>query len=117
MIGLAVALAMALALQVSEIEYENAVRAHWGLPPITQEELVRNRIQAKSQVPESERRYEEHRLRGAGFSPASHLQKQGRRLVRATYTEPRLFTRMPGITLERRSKGVRVTLSSDGRAR
>ncbi len=112
------AVMLALALQVTELEYQNAVRATWGLEPMTQEDFDRERDRQIRQASEQAAVYEEQRLRGAGFMPATQLQKQGRNLVRATYSEPRLMLRMPGITLERGTDGtLLVTLTSDGRAK
>lgn len=98
---------------VTELEYVNARMAQLGLPAWTQEQLEKRNAYSKRFALE----YEGNRLRGAGFVAAAELRASGRSLVRASYAEPRLFIRMPGVTLERLDDGrLTVTLSSDGRA-
>lgn len=114
LIASALLLATSTEPPVTELEYVNALMARSGLPAMTQDELDRRNAYRER----SAREYEGNRLKGAGFTPAEHIRKQGRTLVRASYSEPRLFVRMPGVTLERAVDGkVKVTLSSDGRAR
>lgn len=97
-----------------ELDYLNALLERQGLPPQTLGEFEAARARsAKWEVD-----YETQRLRGAGFVPASQIARQGRSQIRMSFSEPRLFIRMPGVTIER-SKGNRSTLilSSDGRAK
>lgn len=110
---LALAEAKAVAAGVTELEYHNMVLEKAGLPPQTQAEFDSQRAYFRKWEAE----YEGQRLRGAGFRPASELQQEGRTVIRLTYSEPRLFIRMPGVSLEPQADGsAAVTLSSDGRA-
>jgi hypothetical protein len=114
LIAAALALSPPAEPPVTELEYINAVLARSGLREMTQDELN----QRKAYSDRFAREYEGQRLKSAGFRPAEELRKARRTLVRATFTEPRLFMRMPGVTLERGEGGrLRVTLSSDGRAK
>ena len=97
-----------------ELRYWNAVAAERGESLRTEEEFLAQKATWKAQAEE----HEKQRLRGAGFESAAILQRRGKSLIRATFTEPRLFLRMPGVTLERQGDGrTRITLSSDGRAK
>ena len=103
-----------VAAGVTELEYHNMVLEKAGLPPQTQAEFDSQRAYFKKWETE----YEGQRLRGAGFRPANEIQQEGRTVIRLTYSEPRLFIRMPGVTLEPQADGsATVTLSSDGRAK
>ena len=98
----------------NELDYLNALLERQGLPPQTLGEFEAARaLSAKREAD-----YEVQRLRGAGFVPASQIARQGRSQIRMSFSEPRLFIRMPGVTIER-GKDSRSTLilSSDGRAR
>lgn len=98
----------------SEFDLMNAIREHHGLPPHTPAEFAA----AKARSARLEVEHEVQRLRGANFLPASEVSRQGRSQIRATFTEPRLFVRMPGVTIERRKdRKIHLTLSSDGRAK
>jgi hypothetical protein len=105
-------LAACAARSASEFEYQNAIRQKYGQPLLTQAEFDELRHRGLA----DEEKHEAQRLVGAGFVPAGDIRKQGRTLVRASYSEPRLFLRMPGITLERVEGGAILSLTSDGRA-
>jgi hypothetical protein len=100
--------------RASLLDYTNAYLAQAGLPTLSPAEFERQQVEKKQR----EERYEAVRLRNAGFAPAAELRRAGRTLVRATYAEPRLFIRMPGVTFEQMKDGqVAVSLTSDGRAK
>lgn len=95
------------------LQYWNAVAAERGEPGRTEEAYAAQLAEWKKESEAAERQ----RLAGAGFEPAEAIRREGRSVIRATFTEPRLFLRMPGVTLERLADGrTRLTLSSDGRA-
>lgn len=91
----------------------NAIRAEYNQPLLTKALFAEQKRRALRFASEHERM----RLRGAGFARAGDIARSGRTQVRATFTEPRLFVRMPGVTLESTGTGAKASLTSDGRAK
>lgn len=93
----------------AELDYRNAYLAKVGLPTLSGEQFATEKA---ANAGNTARFHQQSRFE-SGFVAPELVQKSGRSLVRARYFEPRLFFRLPGVTLEK-GKGGRshIQLSS-----
>lgn len=102
-------LALAAGPSTAEMDYRNAYLAKVGLPTLSAEQFAAEKAASAA----SAARFQQQSRIESGLVSPELIQSSGRSLVRARYVEPRLFFRLPGLTLEK-GKGGRshVQLSS-----